>query len=169
MPLFFRNESADLRSEGQMCPVRRTELWRLLGSVLGAGTKQFDHGFAEGFANRAERLGTAQVVISSIGGNFVPFVLAILLLEHRVGLAVPEGVRFHQLHVALELRKSRGGSLGDSEIPVIRSRLYAIGIDTQLADNERKIGRLEVASHVANEICQLLLVEWIGFEHVIPS
>src|SRR6516165_4859351 len=140
----------------RMCPGRRMEWWRLRGSVLGAGAAQLDHGFAEGFANRAERLGAAQVVISSVAADLVPFVLVFLhsLLEYRVGLVVPEWVRFHQLHVALELRKCRDGSLGDSEIRVIRPRPHAVGIDTQLTDDERKIGRLQVASHVANEICQ---------------
>src|SRR5947209_8383208 len=113
-----------------MYPVPHTELWRVLCLLLGAGTAQFDHGLAEGLANRAKGLGAAQVVISSIGGDLVPFVLASLLLEHRGGLAVPEGVRFHQLHVALELRELSDGSLGESEIPVIRPWLHAIGIDT---------------------------------------
>src|SRR5262245_49025922 len=137
-----------------MCPVRRTELWRLLGSVLGAGAAQFEDGFAERLANRAERLGAAQVVIASIGADFVPFVLVLLrsLLEYCVGLAVPEGVRFHQLHVAVELRERRDGSLGDSEVSVIRPRLHAIGIDTQLTDNKRKLRRLEVASQVTHLI-----------------
>src|SRR5262245_2865462 len=102
----------------------RAELRRLLGSVLGAGTAQFDDGLAEGPANRAEGLGAAEIVITSIGAKLVKFVLVLLIsfLEHRVGLAVPEGIRFHQLHVALELRKQRDTRLGGSEIPFPRPR-----------------------------------------------
>ena len=98
-------------------------------------------------ANAAERLGAAQVVIGSIGADFVPFVLMFLpsLRVHRLGLMVPEGVRCHQLHVARELRKLSDGSLGGSEIRGIRARI-ADAVDTQLTDHERKIGCLELAS-----------------------
>src|SRR5262249_10813419 len=116
-------------------------LRRLLFSFPGGGVVQFDHGFAEGLANRAERPGAAQVVIGSIGSDFVPFVFMLLpsLLVQRVGLVVPEGVRCHHLHIALELRKLADGRLGGSEIRFIRARITD-SVHTHLTNHERKLG-----------------------------
>src|SRR5579875_1610636 len=145
-----------------MCPVRGGESKRLRGSVLGAGTKQFDHGFAEALANGAERLRAAQVAIGSIGADLLPFVSMFPrpLQVYCEGLVVPVRLRRHQLDVVPKLRKLRDGRLGTSDIQVVR--FYPIGAaGTQFTDNKRQLWCLQVAAHSSNELRQVLCVQGI--------